>query len=1102
MPANIRISTGLPDADPIIGEAGLFDVLAERLRRRPMSFLYLVPTRALTRRFTHRMLERGIDAFVADQAYTLNDFASRSFTRLRPECRRVDDLQRVLIISRLVSVLRLPALGENAAEFPGLIAALTDAIKRLKQALISPEEYARRLSETGVSGKARALAQIYTHYERELLRLKAIDEQGLFTALAAVPSEQIAHGPAGAGRELIVFHGFYDFTPAQSRFVTTLCQCAKDVLFVLDYEDGRDKLFRPVRQVIAGFDDAAAKPEAQIRRSIAIPPPLENVVRQIFTTPSAACVRTPPEDRLGLIEARDRREEVETIAADIKRSHLKENIPLRQICVTFPKPSAYDSLVREIFPRMGLQFNLARGFPLDRSIVVSAILKMMAVAQSDYQRERVTELFYSPCVSFRFASPDGTTSTVSPATLDRVAREAGVIRGETDWAEKLRQHLEALNKEAADIKKGVVDPETDGDAARRLESLEQQIASTKEVAGAIPEALHALSALRQKQNLPAFCDTLRRLVRRFNIPAGITSREPSSLPPIELEKAFRALGKFERVLEAVERASDEVESEQYELSDFVTLLQNAVRPEEYQVQTYSDAGVQVTGLLDIRGMSFSRVYVGGMLNGDFPSPPDRSIFFSEAEAESLGLPGRARHDAEQRFHFLSLLCSARERIIFSYPMTESGNPTVRSPFVDDLFAFFPDDSIRRISAGEEAFSTDRLYRQLGDGLSMPSGGATCAAVIAWADPPITPVVSRIRHSLIVQYERTRSAQPSAYSGMLCDARVLTALAQTFGERRAFSVTQLETYASCPFRFFCRHVLELEELVLPEEEVTPLSRGGVIHDVLRCFYTERRRCGKSRPTEADLAPARAELVRLAQEKFGALPFDDLFRQKDVDRVVRPQGLIDAFLENETAVETRCEPRLFEFAFGSSSRMQEVDPDSAKPPLKLDRDVWVIGKIDRVDVSPDGGALVLDYKTGGADFPSIRLMLEGRSYQLPLYLLAVQQLLGLVPVAGAYYQVKDGSHCRMVVQLADAEAVEQCGIDVGKKRTAIPNKTYEETLSQVIDAVKQHALRVVRQIREGQFPLTDLDTHEAGCRHCDFKYICRAPEIPDDESGDAS
>ena len=67
----------------------------------------------------------------------------------------------------------------------------------------------------------------------------------------------------------------------------------------------------------------------------------------------------------------------------------------------------------------------------------------------------------------------------------------------------------------------------------------------------------------------------------------------------------------------------------------------------------------------------------------------------------------------------------------------------------------------------------------------------------------------------------------------------------------------------------------------------------------------------------------------------------------------------------------------------------------------------GRIDRVDYSPAGDAVVVDYKSGSATLPS-RWMREGK-VQVPLYMLAVERLLERTAVGG-FYQPLSGEDLR--------------------------------------------------------------------------------------------
>ena len=53
--------------------------------------------------------------------------------------------------------------------------------------------------------------------------------------------------------------------------------------------------------------------------------------------------------------------------------------------------------------------------------------------------------------------------------------------------------------------------------------------------------------------------------------------------------------------------------------------------------------------------------------------------------------------------------------------------------------------------------------------------------------------------------------------------------------RSWTVSALETYVKCPFKFFAQDVLRLEEPVVDEAHLSPRSRGRFIHEVFQRFF---------------------------------------------------------------------------------------------------------------------------------------------------------------------------------------------------------------------------------------------------------------------------
>ncbi len=84
-------------------------------------------------------------------------------------------------------------------------------------------------------------------------------------------------------------------------------------------------------------------------------------------------------------------------------------------------------------------------------------------------------------------------------------------------------------------------------------------------------------------------------------------------------------------------------------------------------------------------------------------------------------------------------------------------------------------------------------------------------------------------------EGHRGLSPNPWNGQLSDPDVLAKISETYGSKRVWSASQLEAYGACPFVFLVDRVLGIKERGEADEETTPLTFGGVAHDVLERFY---------------------------------------------------------------------------------------------------------------------------------------------------------------------------------------------------------------------------------------------------------------------------
>jgi RecB family exonuclease len=106
-------------------------------------------------------------------------------------------------------------------------------------------------------------------------------------------------------------------------------------------------------------------------------------------------------------------------------------------------------------------------------------------------------------------------------------------------------------------------------------------------------------------------------------------------------------------------------------------------------------------------------------------------------------------------------------------------------------------------------------------------------------------------------------------------------------------------------------------------------------------------------------------------------------------------LEGFLRDEAVSGVQFVPRRLEVAFGSERAAPELQRG-----LPLADDLWLSGKIDRIDIDPfSARGIVQDYKSGKGAHSARDIAREFR-LQIPLYVLALRDLVGVEPLGGVY------------------------------------------------------------------------------------------------------
>src|SRR4029079_19337945 len=91
-----------------------------------------------------------------------------------------------------------------------------------------------------------------------------------------------------------------------------------------------------------------------------------------------------------------------------------------------------------------------------------------------------------------------------------------------------------------------------------------------------------------------------------------------------------------------------------------------------------------------------------------------------------------------------------------------------------------------------------------------------------------------------------------------------------GPTRAWSVSALETYLDCPFKFFAQHVLRLPEEPEDEEVIDPWRQGRFMHKVFETFFGEWQAGGRRAISAGYLDDARGMFQAVVERLLPELP----------------------------------------------------------------------------------------------------------------------------------------------------------------------------------------------------------------------------------------
>jgi ATP-dependent helicase/nuclease subunit B len=828
--------------------------------------------------------------------------------------------------------------------------------------------------------------------------------------------------------DAIIVSGFFDLGDVEQRLLESLFEAFPTAVLRPTFSPsgtaGVDTATETMRELCDDLDFKVERVDSEHGSSA-----LQRVAESLYRNQPPAERHVP--DELEWRELPPPEREVRYVARDIRAKRADATEPL-DIGVVVPGLHAYDDYLEDVFDTFDLPYTVETGTALTETFVGSAVSDLIALSETNPRAADLTSLVTNPVVG----------------SFD-VDLEAAVVAAE--------RRVDAV----------------------RVSAVQPHLPES--VSAAVETLLDRLEPL-QEENIATAVETLRDELDRLGI-ANAIDRDGA---PIDTGQEQAALEQMRAILDSFDieptRAAD--------LSP-AAALRRAVEGASLNGHNGGPEHITVLNHRDAKEFAFDDLYIVGLTADHFPSTRQHAAFFEQmVDAHPIldVLDDRVR----DRYLFATLLANA-DSVTLTTPSTDpDSTAVVRSPVLDELnrvTGIEPTTGVdSRIGSREDLQRalSPRDDRQEATDAAGERGEFSVAQTIR-TDRGIQCASERAEHGL------------SQHDGMLDPETVAAVYPEA--EREPYSASRIERYVNCGFQFYMEHVLGLEDDDDIERTPDPLEAGTYIHDTFERFYAALQ----SAPGEGvalrehDRSDLEAHMLAVALDELADADFEysGLFYERWLEQLFaglgapdenphygdqRPhggveRGLFSRFIEREYERDGDALPAWFEAPFGAG--LYDEDEDEVEPfdiELPNGNTVEFRGYIDRVDVGVGDGDTTMqlfDYKTGYA--PSMTKTTEGTTFQLPLYLLAAEQVLAdeldeAATLSATYYQTKPPNRL--------------------KEPRGIESKfdTQSELRRFLDDVIPDRLATITTAIEQGRFHTTLLPQREAGCEYCSYQRSC--------------
>lgn len=270
-----------------------------------------------------------------------------------------------------------------------------------------------------------------------------------------------------------------------------------------------------------------------------------------------------------------------------------------------------------------------------------------------------------------------------------------------------------------------------------------------------------------------------------------------------------------------------------------------------------------------------------------------------------------------------------------------------------------------------------------------------------------------------------------------------------------SVTDAEKLIRDPYAIYGKYILGIRKLAAIDEEMDKSEKGTIIHQLFYDFVSQMQSEGQKNPHEI-----MKNLVSECKERLKDRPTMHVFWGRKLDIIG------EHFVEFELARRKSLKPIMIEQK-GEISFMTSNGPFTLK------------ARCDRIDVTADNHAVIVDYKTSANSASTYEQVKSGFAPQLPLQAMMIKQ-----GGFGSSYQIQGGQY--IIVTDSKIPPFEIKSIEPKKKNASDP--PFAELIGDVYIKFQQ----LIENYNDEKTPYISRKFPEMLKYDGDYDLLARVPE----------